>query len=74
MIRDLEELLGCPSEHLEFTMWYLKQKGQVVGPDNGRYSITAGGVDKVEEMGGAGKEIRQPLLLEEAKPARASAN
>jgi hypothetical protein len=74
MIRDLEELLGCPSEHLEFTLWYLKQKGHVVGPDNGRSAITADGIDKVEEMGGAGKEMRQPLLLEEAKPARASAN
>lgn len=74
MIRDIEDLLGCPSEHLEFTLWYLKQKGHVAGPDNGRYSITADGVDVVEQMGAVGKEWRQPLLLEEAKQAPVAAN
>ena len=66
MLRDLEELLGCPREHLEFTLWYLKQKGHIAGPDNGRYTITAHGVDLVEEKGGS-STARQPLLLEEAK-------
>lgn len=66
MLRDLEELLGCPREHLEFTLWYLKQKGHIAGPDNGRYTITAAGVDLVEEKGSS-DETRQPLLLEEAK-------
>lgn len=74
MIRDLEELLGCPAEHLEFTLWYLKQKCHITGPDNGRYTITAEGVDMVEEMGAVGKDWRQPLLLEEAKTAPAPAN
>ena len=54
-------------EHLEFTIWYLKQKGYVIGPDNGRYIITAAGVDLVEEKGGSWRDARQPLLLEEAK-------
>ena len=67
MLRDLEELLGCPREHLEFTLWYLKQKRYIAGPDNGRYTITAEGVDLVEEQGGSSKEARQPLLLEQAK-------
>lgn len=67
MVRDLEELLGCPGEHLEFTLWYLKQKGYLAGPDNGRYTITASGVDVIEEKGGSWKDARQPLLLEEAK-------
>lgn len=66
MLRDLEELLGCPREHLEFTLWYLKQKHYVGGPDNGRYTITAEGIDLVEEKGSSSKETRQPLLLEEA--------
>ncbi len=74
MIRDLEELLGCPAEHLEFTLWYLKQKCHITGPDNGRYTITAEGVDMVEEMGAVGKDWRQPLLLEEAKTPPAPAN
>lgn len=67
MLRDLEELLGCPREHLEFTLWYLKQKGHIGGPDNGRYTISAAGVDLVEEKNGSPEEARQPLLLEEAK-------
>jgi hypothetical protein len=67
MVRDLEELLGCPREHLEVTLWYLKQKRHIAGPDNGRYTITADGVDLVEDQGGSSKETRPPLLLEEAK-------
>jgi DnaJ domain len=67
MIRDLEELLGCPREHLDVTLWYLKQKRHIAGPDNGRYTITAEGVDVVEEKGGSLQETRRPLLLEEAK-------
>jgi hypothetical protein len=67
MLRDLEELLGCPREHLEFSIWYLKQKGYLAGPDNGRYTITASGVDMAEEKGGLSKDGRQTLLLEEAK-------
>jgi hypothetical protein len=72
MLRDIEELLGCPREHLEFTLWYLKQKGHIVGPDNGRYTVTAEGVDLVEEKGGSWKEIRKPLLLEGSKPQAAA--
>jgi curved DNA-binding protein CbpA len=72
MLRDIEELLGCPREHLEFTLWYLKQKGHIVGPDNGRYIITAEGVDLVEEQAGTWKEIRKPLLLESSSPQAAA--
>jgi DnaJ domain len=67
MVRDVEELLGCPREHLEFTIWYLKQKSWIAGPDNGRYTITAQGVDMVEEKGDVSQQARQPLLLEQAK-------
>ena len=31
--RDLEELLGCPGEHLDFTTWHLRQKGLIRDPD-----------------------------------------
>jgi len=47
-IHELEDLLGCPREHLEFTLWYLKENACVTRTDNGRYSITAKGVDRVE--------------------------
>ncbi len=72
MVRDLEELLGCPREHLQFTLWYLKQKSCISSSDNGRYIITAQGVDMVEELGDAVKDGGHPLLLE-AATLRASA-
>lgn len=48
-IHELEDLLGCPREHLEFTLWYLKENALVVRSDNGRFSITAKGVERAEE-------------------------
>jgi hypothetical protein len=47
-IKDLEDLLGCPREHLEFSLWYLKEQNWVKRSDNGRYTITAAGVDEAE--------------------------
>lgn len=47
-ILELEDLLGCPREHLEFTLWYLKENGLVVRGDNGRLTITVKGVDQAE--------------------------
>ena len=45
---ELEDLLGCPREHLEFSLWYLKENGLIARTDNGRYSVTAKGVDWAE--------------------------
>ena len=47
--RELERLLVCPREHLEFGIWYLRGKGYIERADNGRVSITPDGVDKLEE-------------------------
>jgi hypothetical protein len=47
-LHELEELLGCPREHLEFSLWYLKENGLLTRTDAGRYSITAKGVDQSE--------------------------
>jgi hypothetical protein len=49
-IHELEDLLGCPREHLEFTLWYLKETACVTRSDNGRYAITAKGVDVSESV------------------------
>jgi curved DNA-binding protein len=43
----LERLLGCPAQHLEFHIWYLLQKGWIERLDGGQLSITAHGVDRV---------------------------
>lgn len=47
-VRDFEDLLGCPREHLEFSLWYLREREWVKRSDNGRYTITAAGVDEAE--------------------------
>lgn len=43
----LERLLSCPAEHLEFHLWYLKEKGWIRATDNGMFTITVEGVDRV---------------------------
>jgi curved DNA-binding protein CbpA len=49
-LKELEELLGVPKEHLEFTMWYLRESQFVQRTDNGRYTVTLKGVDAAEEV------------------------
>jgi hypothetical protein len=60
-LHEIEDLLGCPREHLEFSLWYLKENGLVVRGDNGRLMITAKGVDfaEQEEM----ERLREDRLL-----------
>ena len=47
---DFEDLLGVPREHLEFTLWYLKEGQFVARSDNGKHSITLKGVDLTEAL------------------------
>ncbi len=42
----LERLLGCPAEHLEFHLWYLKEKGWIRATESGMFAITVEGVDR----------------------------
>ncbi|WP_374089924.1 DnaJ domain-containing protein [Methylomicrobium lacus] len=42
---DLERLSGCPREHLEFHLWYLKEKGWIGKLENGLIAITVDGID-----------------------------
>ncbi len=46
---DLEALMAYPREYLEFTLWYLKDKGYIVRTDCSDFAVTAAGVDFVEE-------------------------
>jgi curved DNA-binding protein len=59
-LKDFEELLGVPKEHLEFTLWYLKEGQFVTRTDNARYSITLKGVDLAEAMS---ESRTEPLKL-----------
>lgn len=66
-LHELEDLLGCPREHLEFSLWYLKENGLIARSDNARYAITAKGVD-YSEAESPEEVIEVNRLLE---PARA---
>ena len=47
---DLSQLMGQPREHLEFTLWYLLQRKFLVRDDQSNLTITADGVDFVEQQ------------------------
>jgi len=64
-ILQIERLLGCPSEHLEFHLWYLRQKGWLERLDSGLFAITASGVDRMVEADSM--LLRRDRLLPEAK-------
>jgi curved DNA-binding protein CbpA len=45
----LETMLGCPQQHLEFPLWYLKKRGCIEVADNGQFGITVDGIDKLTQ-------------------------
>ncbi len=61
-LHELEDLLGCPREHLEFSLWYLKENGLVTRMDNGRFAVSAKGVDWAEQEEAA-ERLREDRLL-----------
>jgi curved DNA-binding protein CbpA len=48
-ILEFEKTMAFPREHLIFTLWYLKESGQVRQDDSSNFLITAAGVDHVEK-------------------------
>ncbi len=48
-ILDIEQMLGRPREHLQFTIWYLNQKEYIRTADDSRLTITAEGVEYLEK-------------------------
>ncbi len=47
-IARLEEVLGIPTEIIEFHLWYFREKGWVQREVSGPLSITVAGVDEIE--------------------------
>ena len=43
---ELAALLDCPHEHLEFHLWYLREKKWIAKNENGMFAITIDGVDR----------------------------
>jgi hypothetical protein len=60
-LKEFEDLLGVPKEHLEFSLWYLKEGQFVQRTDNGRHTITMKGVDLAESM--AARHGDMPAML-----------
>ena len=67
-LHELEDLLGCPREHLEFSLWYLKENGLITRMDNGRFAVSAKGVDWAEQEEAAAL-LRADRLLQAAPNA-----
>jgi curved DNA-binding protein CbpA len=59
----LERLLGCPAEHLEFHLWYLKEKGWIRSTENGLLAITVDGVDRASSE--QHRQISNKLLTDQ---------
>jgi curved DNA-binding protein CbpA len=45
---EVERRMGFPRDYLEFTSWYLRNKGYITRADNSDFTLTAEGVDFVE--------------------------
>ena len=48
-VQQLEHLMFMPREHLEFAVWYLKQKRLIQMDDRSSLMVTSDGIDYVEE-------------------------
>ena len=47
---EVEKQMGFPRDYLDFTMWYLQKKGYITRADNSDFTLTADGVDFVENQ------------------------
>src|SRR5271165_1698890 len=47
---EVEGRMGFPRDYLEFTAWYLRNKGYINRSDNSDFELTADGVDFVESQ------------------------
>lgn len=71
-VREMEELLACPREHLQFSLWYLKETRQIHRTDQGKYTITVDGVEAAESGAGMPPESIRLLPSGETQTAVAS--
>jgi curved DNA-binding protein CbpA len=61
---ELERLTRCPAEHLEFHLWYFREKGWVRRTETGRLAITAEGVDRANSE--QGRKATNKLLTDQS--------
>jgi len=63
----LERLLGCPAEHLEFHVWYLLEKSWILRQNNGQLAITVAGIDHMIQDTGLVLR-RDRMIAERSEP------
>jgi curved DNA-binding protein CbpA len=71
-LHEVETRMGFPRDYLEFTAWYLRNKGYITRSDNSDFTLTAEGVDFVESQR-ANIPILNKLLTTGAEPSVAPA-
>ncbi len=47
---EVERRMGFPRDYLEFTSWYLRNRGYITRADNSDFTLTVEGVDFVESQ------------------------
>jgi hypothetical protein len=47
---EVARLVGLPIEHVDFQLWYMREKGWIQRLDNGMLAVTVDGVDMIENM------------------------
>ena len=57
-VMHIEQEFGCPAAHLEFHLWYLREKGWIQRLESGLFAITVAGVDKVIERDNTPRQDR----------------
>lgn len=67
-VLEIEDLLAIPREHLEFTIWYLKERGFILRSDNNRLQITVAGIDHAEALAAEDRALPPELRLLPAAP------
>lgn len=60
---NLERLLGISQQDLEFSLWYMRQRGWIQVLDTGQFAITVEGIDK---LGSGDLALPQDRLLPES--------
>jgi len=71
-LRELEDVLNIPKEHLEFAIWFLKESQSIKPGDNGRVLITVKGAEEYEALTTASGPGKSVFMLPAPKDARAS--
>jgi hypothetical protein len=60
---ELARLVDTPVEHVEFHVWYLREKGWIERLETGKLALTADGVDQMEKL----RQHESPRRLTDAR-------